>query len=291
MFVYARPEHTQKTLDALAKNRLADKSELLVYSDAPKSERERQAVETVRQMVRSAKGFGKVTIIERESNFGLAGNIIGGVTDVCSTYGRAIVVEDDLITSPHFLAYMNEALDAYESVERVMHISGYSFPTSDFQAPGDTFFLRLPSCWGWATWQRAWQFFEKSDSVMGKFDKPSAHAFNIDGTDFYWHQLALNKLGHIDTWFVFWYAQVFLRNGLSLYPTRSLVRNIGHDGSGVYCADTGCFDVKLADKAIHLELLEAIQESEEAFEAHKKLFSSISPEAYRLMVQKLKKRQ
>lgn len=125
--------------------------------------------------------------------------------------------------------------------------------------------------------------------MVEKFDKPAIHAFNIDGTDFYWHQLALNRLGHIDTWFVFWYAQIFLWKGLSCTP-RALVQNIGHDGSGIYCADTGCFDVSLSSSPIALKS-EPIRELEAAYEAHKQLFGRISREASQLMMRKVQNRK
>ena len=114
LFVFARPEHTKRTLDALAMNELAGESDLIVYSDAARNEKEAVFVNQVREIVLNAQGFRTVTVIERQSNYGLARNIIEGVTDICKQYGRVIVLEDDLVTSPEFLTFMNDALDHYE---------------------------------------------------------------------------------------------------------------------------------------------------------------------------------
>ena len=124
LFVFARLDHTKRTIEALAANELALKSDLIIYSDAARSEEEKKSVNQVREFLNSVKGFRSITVVERNKNYGLARNIIEGVTDVCNRYGRVIVLEDDLVTSPHFLSFMNSALDKYETDQRVWHISG-----------------------------------------------------------------------------------------------------------------------------------------------------------------------
>ena len=56
----------------------------------------------------------RVHIIEREKNYGLARSIIDGVTTQVNAYGRTIVLEDDLVTAPYFLQFMNSALEMYK---------------------------------------------------------------------------------------------------------------------------------------------------------------------------------
>ena len=101
LFVCSRPEHTKQTLSALQKNDLASESELFIYSDAPKSEKAEKSVAEVRKLIKKIKGFKKVTVIEREKNWGLAASIIDGVTTLVNQYGKIIVLEDDLVTIPH----------------------------------------------------------------------------------------------------------------------------------------------------------------------------------------------
>jgi len=250
LFVYNRPFHTRQTVEALQKNGLSSDSNLIIFSDAPKSAAQTKAVLDVRQYIHQIKGFKSVTIIEQETNLGLARSIIDGVTKLCNEYGRVIVLEDDLVVSPYFLNYMNTALDIYQDDEMVMHISGYMFPIDNTDLP-ETFFLRTASCWGWATWKRAWRHFEKnSKRLLSKFGESTIQRFNMDGSNNFWAQVEQNEGGLIDTWAIFWYASVFQNDGLCLHPRFSMVNNIGLDDTGVHCVKTDVFFTALASKPV-----------------------------------------
>ena len=272
LFSYNRPLHTRQTVEALKQNDLSKDSDLFIFSDAPKSETQAEAVNEVRQYIRHIDGFKSITIVERETNFGLARSIIGGVTKLCEDYGRVIVLEDDLVTSPHFLKFMNDALVMYEHEDRVMHISGATYPIEPME--DKTFFFRVPLCWGWGTWDRAWQHFQKSDDVMLKFDRKMRNEFTFNGTYDTWVQLKLNKEGIMNTWFVYWYATLFLRGGLALYSGKSLVKNIGMDGTGVHCGVTNYYDMEPAISAIQIAPILLI-ESREAVTRHEYYFRNL----------------
>ena len=248
-FVYNRPYHTKQTIEALQKNELASDSKLYIYSDAPKNESAKQGVEEVRSYIKSIDGFKDITIIEREKNFGLADSIINGVTKIVNRYGKVIVLEDDLVTSPYFLRFMNEALEFYEYEKRVWHISGWNYPI-DTKELDDVFLWRVMNCWGWATWKDRWEYYEKNiDRLVEKFSKDDIYKFNLDGVENFWSQVLANRDKKINTWAIFWYATIFKRNGLSLNPAISYVRNIGHDSSGVHCGESDFQDnVLLNDK-------------------------------------------
>ena len=248
IFVYNRPWHTQKTIEALKNNELASESELFIYADNAKNNKIDKQVLTVRKYIKKIDGFKKVTIVEREKNFGLADSIIEGVSQIVKKYGRVIVLEDDLVTSPFFLRYMNDALVLYKNEETVMHISGYIYPI-DNKYLNDTFFIKPDTCWGWATWDRAWIYFKKDTKYyLSIFDKKMIKEFNLNNSFDYFSQIKQNGKGKINTWAIFWYASIFLRNGLSLHPSKSFVSNIGHDGLGTHCNKSDFFDVPLIEK-------------------------------------------
>jgi len=255
LFVYNRPWHTQQTLDALAKNTLALDSELIVFCDGPKEglvASSLELIEKTREIVKGESRFHSVQVIESKENKGLADSIIGGVTEVVNQYGKIIVLEDDLITSPGFLQYMNDALWLYENEPRVMHISGFIYPV--LTPLPETFFIKPTSCWGWGTWKRAWDYFKKDvDNQIEALEKSNAWSeFTFENSYLsYKKQLFLNKNKEINTWAIFWQTSVFLNNGLSLHPYPSLVQNIGFDGSGVHCAkstESPYFWMELAPK-------------------------------------------
>jgi len=236
LFVYKRPWHTQQALESLAANMGASESELFIFCDGPKRIEDAKAVEEVRRLVRSRQWCGKVNIIEREKNLGLANSIISGVTELCNQCGRVIVLEDDLLTSRYFLEYMNMALERYENEEHVMQISGHMFPV-EIKAETDAIFLPFITSWGWATWKRAWVAFDKDMSGFEALSKDKAFrkAFDLDGSYPYFEMLESHSAGKIDSWAIRWYWSVFLKGGLTLYPAKTLISNIGFDGSGTHC--------------------------------------------------------
>lgn len=248
LFVYNRPAHTRRLIESLLCNSLAVDSDLFIFSDGPARESDRLKVAEVRRYLAEISGFRSVAIHESTENQGLARSIILGVTRVVNEYGKVIVLEDDLVVSPHFLSYMNDALVDYSEADQVMHVSGYWFPVVSEQLP-ETFFLPVPSSWGWATWARAWRYFEKNpQELKNTFTMKDIRRFNLDGANDFWEQVLHNLNGKANTWAIFWYAAIFRRNGLCLYPSRSLVQNNGSDGSGVHCLITDIYQGEIAQR-------------------------------------------
>lgn len=233
LFVYNRPEHTRRTLNFLQKNRLAEESRLFIFSDGAASGQE-ENVRAVRELAKTITGFKSVELIERPHNFGLANSVIDGVSRLCKEYGRAIVLEDDVLTSPYTIQYFNDALNKYQDQNEVMHVTAYMYPIPHQSLP-ETFFLRIASSQAWATWDRAWKNFEPDiDKIIASFDDQMKHQFELEGGMNFWKHMMEFKQGRNNSWAIRWYASVFLNKGLSLNPALSLIENIGHDGSGVH---------------------------------------------------------
>ena len=260
LFTYNRPRHTRQTVEALLKNDYAAESDLIIYSDGYKDEKTREGVEETRKYIQSITGFKLIQVIKREKNWGLANNIIDGVTAVVNTYGRIIVLEDDLLTSPYFLKYMNEGLNFYENEEDVISIHGYTFPVKG-KLP-ETFFIRGADCWGWGTWKRGWDLFE-ADGVKLLSELLYSHKtkeFDFGGSYPYTKMLKKHVEGKVDSWAIRWYASAFLKNKLTLYPGRSLIFYNGNDGSGTNCGVSDEFKIELSTSPVHIDSIE-IKES------------------------------
>jgi len=250
LFVYNRPDHTRRTLNYLQKNVLAEDSRLFIFSDGAKTDADQPKVDQVRQLIKEVSGFKSVKVINSKQNNGLANSIIKGVTQLVNEYGKVIVFEDDLLSSKYTLEYFNEALTRYANEEKVMHIGAYMFDLEDKKLP-ETFFYRIATSWGWATWSRAWKNFEPDvDTLINQFDKQKIHTFSIDGTMNFWKQIQEFKTGKNNSWAIRWYASIFLKGGLTLNPSHSLVHNIGHDGTGVHSNIENTYQVKIAQKPV-----------------------------------------
>jgi hypothetical protein len=287
LFAYKRHDHLIKTLGSLKENELASNSDLFIYSDAPKTIKDESSVRAVRSLIKDFQGFRSISIVEQPFNKGLAISITEGVADLVSRFGKVIVLEDDIITSKYFLRFMNDALEEYQNQNSVMHISGYMFPIDTFGL-SETFFLRPASSWGWATWQRAWKYFEKDPQTLIKtFDSTMIREFNIDNSFNYFSQVQQNAFGKINTWAIFWYANIYLNKGLCLYPRESLCFNIGHDGSGQNCGISEIFDVPLARSPVKVGGL-PLEINSVASEKLKKYFQSVRPYTFKHLLTKVK---
>lgn len=274
LFVYNRLDHTRLTLEALRRNALAAESDLIIFSDAARTSAAEPGVKAVRDYVKNVDGFKSIAIIERPQNLGLAKSVIDGITSICKLYGRVIAVEDDLVTSPHFLRYMNDALTRYEHEERVISIHGYIYPVQEMLP--ETYFLRGADCWGWATWARGWALFDADakklyDAILARGE---SREFDFDGHYGYTAMLRAQIEGRVNSWAILWHASAFLANKLTLYPGTSLVLNIGNDDSGTHSKRTGVFDGYLASRQIAVNDI-PLEANKVVYKAISRYFASI----------------
>ena len=266
LFVYNRPKHTERTLKFLKQNELAAESRLFIFSDGAKTQEEEENVKEVRELLKHIDGFKSVEIVERKQNMGLAESVIAGVSRLVQDYKQVIVFEDDLVTSPYTLTYFNDALNRYRKEEKVMHIGAYMYHLKENNLP-ESFFYRAATSWGWATWERAWEHFEPNiDALMEQFDAKKRADFSIEHKMNFWKQMKDFKNGKNNSWAIRWYASIFLKGGLTLNPSQSLVNNIGHDGTGVHSGINDIYNVIINPKPVKV-FPEVIAENKEAYEA------------------------
>ncbi len=234
-FVYNRPEHTKISLNALKNNELAKHTRIIIYSDAPKNYQEdKSKVSEVRDIIEQIEGFKEKKIIIRDKNFGLYRNFVEGITEVCDQYGKVIVVEDDNKTSKFFLNFINDGLNMYENEKSICTINGWFF--SGKNNLNETFFVGSADTWGWGTWKRAWDNFNPdTEFLLNEIKrKKLIKKFNLNNAFDYYKMLEKrhNKLN--ESWTIIWKASTLLKNMLSLRTSKSLVENIGFDGSGTH---------------------------------------------------------
>ena len=238
MFVYNRLDNVVRTLNALVANTLAPETDLFVFSDGGRDELSWHQVGLVRDYLRGfqqhevkeKRRLGSMTLIERPENFYLERNIIEGIAHVFGMYDTVIVLEDDIVTSPYFLQFMNDAFTLYRDVPRVMHVSGFTnlaLDCSSRSASSDFYFTPHMSGWGWGTWRDRWERFfhhytSREEALTGM--TPS----DIDAIEYGGVFPCLRSLDKDPIpWDTCWEIAIYKENGLCLSPSNTLVRNIG----------------------------------------------------------------
>lgn len=237
IFAFNRVDTLRNTVSSLLNNEEAKESELFVYVDGPRKQKpgEAEKVKTVQEFVKTINGFKNVTYSFSEENKGLGTSIIAGVTEVINRYGRAIVLEDDLVSSSNFLAFMNDGLNRYENEQKVFSICGY---TNKVKVPKgydhDAYFCTRSSSWGWGTWADRWNTVDWELKDWSRYKK-MGRAFNRWGGSDCFRMLRSVKECGATSWAIRFGFFQFLQDKLSLFPIVSKVRNDGFDGAGTNC--------------------------------------------------------
>ena len=267
LFVYNRPEHTRRCIESLTRNALAANSTLYIYADGAKDTTQQSAVDEVRSYLRTISGFKTMNLIERKDNWGLARNIIDGVTTQVNRYGKVIVLEDDLVVAPYFLQFMNDALETYKDEPKIGHIQACDF-TQDPSLP-ETFLIKWTGSWGWATWERAWKHFNPDGKALLEEleQRKLTYTFDFNGKYGFTRMLRRQIEGKNNSWAIRWNASLFLKDILSLNVGRSLVQNEGFDGSGTNCGGGGLYASNLHLAPLSVQKISPIEENKAARQA------------------------
>lgn len=286
LFAFNRPVHLLSTLNALAGNQLANESELTIFCDGPRNDTEKGQTDAVRVAARQESKQGRfacVHVVERPTNLGCAESIISGLTEMFATHDRLIVIEDDILCSPHTLLFLNNCLDKYEHFSSVFNIAAWSPPPSFIPTlsnyPYDVYAFPRFSGWGWATWKDRW---EKIDWKVEDYKNFSSSPFLLEayragGNDLD-VMLAAQMAGELDTWDIRVDYSRFKSGCVGINPIYSYTENIGHDGTGTHCGAEKtsrlCNDISVALSAPRL--LEHICVNKKISEALQQYYSSAS---------------
>lgn len=273
LFVYNRPDHVKRGIESLLANNLAKDSELYIFSDAAKNSETQTDVDEVRRFIHTIQGFKEIHYVERIENWGLARNIIDGVTSLVNQYGKVIVLEDDLIVAPYFLQFMNDALETYQDEENVCHIQACDF-TKDTTLP-DTFLIKWTGSWGWATWKRAWKLFNPNGQELldELIKRKLTYRFDFNGKYGYTRMLRNQIKGKNNSWAIRWNASLFLADKLSLNVGKSLIQNEGFDGSGTNCGSGNLYASDLWMEPLPVVKIQPIEENNNARQAFVKYYA------------------
>lgn len=261
--IFNRPDTTQKVFEAI---RAYQPQELFIAADGPRQDRagEEQLCEKTREIALSVDWDCKVHTLFREKNLGCKYGPCTGITWFFEHVEEGIVLEDDCVASPDFFRFCEEMLDRYRNEEKVMHISGMNFQDGHFYCDSTYFFSMYPYVWGWASWRRAWKYFEAEMGSYEKYVKDNTIAECFPDSAFKrWRFLRIFRKCYekepyfTDVWDYVWAYSIFCQKGLCIVPRYNLVSNIGLDGTHVLDS-TLCNTAweALPERLVHPEVIE-----------------------------------
>lgn len=279
IFVYNRLDNTRETIEALKSNYLAKETDVYVFSDGPKTEKNKKSVNDVRNYLKTVTGFKSFNVIERKENFYLERNVIEGTTEIINKFGKVIVLEDDGVSAKYFLTFMNNALDFYENEQKVMHIATFTF----IKMPEDynkAFFWRYSenTGGGWGTWKNRWEkfvWFQTEEEGLSALNDEQKNRIQLDGT---FNCLSSLKSKPIP-WDICWYIAIIRNNGLAVNSPVPLIRNNGLFGGTHFSSinkilGKSAFEISLSDKE-NIILDSNIVENKEALELLKEFYDKM----------------
>lgn len=275
LFVYKRPVHTKQTIEYLKLNNLASQSDLFIFSEKAKTSAFESEVQEVRNYLKTITGFKSVNIVERPTFLGLATSVISGVSSVFEKYDKVIVLEDDIVTSPHYLEYMNEGLEKYKNEKKIYSITGFCYPPNLFKIypEYDKAVCLLPraNSWGWGTWADRWKTvdWDVKDFDQLQNNRKLQKKYDETGGDKS-RMLIQQQAGEIDSWAIRWDYAHYKNHAYCVFPTKSLINNIGLDNSGTHTKNLKSHQNTIIDTTIkfpsHLEV------DPQIIDAYKKIY-------------------
>ena len=234
LFTYNRPWHTQPVIDGLVKNKVLPEK-LFIFHDGLKEGHDENNWREVREVI-SKVSFCLVEIIESDSNKGLAKSIIDGISYVLKDNDAVIVLEDDCVPAPNFMNFMYQVFHKYRNEKNVYNVSGYAWHVDLKSDKDDAYFNGRSSSWGWGTWKDRWLQYSQDNDILERImsDKGKSVELASWGRDLP-HMLFDRIRVKNNSWAVYFALKVIESNGLCICPYKTLIKNIGMDGSGVHC--------------------------------------------------------
>lgn len=235
VFAYNRPKHFKKTLHYLKKNLNSKKFDIFLFCDGSKKKNDFN-VKEVHGIAKGLKHFNSKKIYLRKKNLGLANSLFEGISTVFNYKESIIILEDDIITNKYFLNYMSTALAFHEKNRLVGSVTGYSYTNPQKFSENLTYLSQRHASWGWGTWKSLWKNMNWNKKFIKKKmeQKNFKSKFNLSGKDMYpmLEEAVENKIDTLDILFNF---NCFILNKYCVCPKKSLLYNIGFDGSGIHC--------------------------------------------------------
>lgn len=237
LLIYNRPDHTRRVLERVADYK---PRRLLVVADGPKAERDIEACMAARAVIDHVTWDCEILTNYSDVNLGCKVRVSSGLDWVFSLCEEAIILEDDCVPNASFFPFCEQLLDRYGHDDRVMTISGCNLQGGHVRGDGSYYFSRYPTCWGWASWRRAWEHYDVSmDAWTVLRDSPWLGGLvDSEAEVSYWRDIFdQTARGEVDTWDYQWVFACWSKGSMAVVPNVNLVSNVGFGDRATHTID------------------------------------------------------
>ncbi len=234
-FIFRRPDLTAQVFEAI---RQAKPKKLLVIADSARNESEVELCQQARAVTEVVDWDCEVLRNYADKNLGCRKRVSSGLDWVFEQVEEAIILEDDCFPHPSFFRYCQELLEYYREDKRIWCISGDNFQNGQWRGNGSYYFSNYNHCWGWASWRRAWQYYDH-DLSNWQTVRDGNYLKSILDSELeikYWCDIfeRLDTLGQPNSWAYPWTFTCWQNSGLTVLPNVNLVSNIGCRSDGTH---------------------------------------------------------
>lgn len=234
--IFNRPETTKVVFEAI---RQVKPSKLFIAADGPRKNKigENELCKKTRLITNNINWPCDVKILFRKKNLGCKNSVSSAIDWFFKSVDQGIILEDDCLPDQSFFPFCEQMLELYKDDSRIMHISGNNFQFRRQRGDGDYYFSKMNHIWGWATWKRAWRYYDVNMSSLEQFKKYDYinSIFHEKKHQKKWLDIFEKvKNNEINTWDYQWTYAMWSQNGLSILPNKNLVENLGFNNEATH---------------------------------------------------------
>jgi len=223
--IFNRPDVTE---EVFAEIRKARPEKLFVAGDGPRTEQEKNLCEQARKIVEKVDWECEVKTLFRENNLGCQKAVSSAIDWFFEEIEEGIILEDDCVPSESFWRYCEELLEYYREDARVMHVTGHSYVMPKHIKNDSYYFSAIQFCWGWATWRRAWRYFDVEMKNYAELERGIKNTFPEKYQQDYWLNILKRvNSGEINSWAYIWTFNIMAQGGLCATSVKNQITNIG----------------------------------------------------------------
>lgn len=239
--IFNRPDTTEKVFEIIRKIKPA---KLFVSADGPRASKpgEKEKCDQTRKIIERVDWDCEVHRNFSNDNLGCKKGVVKGITWFFENVEEGIIIEDDCILEDSFFTFASELLEHYRKDERIMHIGAANFQDGIKRSDASYYFSKFCHVWGWATWRRAWKYYDMQIKNFPDFEASGKIKEILPDKKMQEHWLKLFRTvyeNRLDTWDFQWVYTVWQRKGMSIIPNVNLVSNIGFGEEATHTKDTG----------------------------------------------------